>query len=75
MFPRLSICILSLLMSVFFSGCFQSTPVTPDINSPDSSSEVIDTVDQFINEIYEIGIENGTLPESENHDAGNENND
>jgi hypothetical protein len=51
-------------------GCIQSTPVMPDIDAPDPSSEVIGAVDQFISEICQMGIDSGTLSESENPDSG-----
>jgi hypothetical protein len=70
MFLRCWICIISLLILVPFLGCIQSTPVMPDIDAPDPSSEVIGAVDQFISEICQMGIDSGTLSESENPDSG-----
>ena len=75
MLLRCSIFILSMLMLAFYPGCLQSTPMLPDIDSPDPSSEVIDAVDQFTSEIFQIGIDSGKLSESENPDLGNDDSD
>lgn len=75
MLLRCSIFILSMLMLAFYPGCLQSTPVMPDIDASDPSSEVIDAVDQFISEICQMGIDSGKLSESENPDWGNDDSD
>jgi hypothetical protein len=75
MLLRCSIFILSMYMLTFFQGCLQSSPVMPDIDSPDPPSEVIEAIDQFVSEICKIGIESGSLPESENPDQLNDESD